>query len=502
MKRTVIDWAGIVLAFMLVPCTALAFDSGSTGVDGDFNPTVSTEVVLPPSGVLNYRSVNIPAGVTMSFKRNATNTPVVMLVQGNATIAGRIDLSGSDGAPTGSAAGGSLTAEGIPGRGGPGGFDGGRGAPPGSVAGPVGSTLGATGGNGLGPGGGGGGVSVISRGLGYYSNHNAVGGGGFRFEGEAGNVAIGDDHVEFLLTTAGGSAYGNDALVPLIGGSGGGGGAGGTIFHGAGGGGGGGALLIAVSGRLDFTGSLLANGGLGGLVKVDTSVGLDENGCGGGGSGGAVRLMATNIAGNGEISVNGGRSPSPFCSGPPGRGSVGRVRTEAEYASRLVDGLPGPLFAAGERSLRFASVAGIAVPANPTGSKDVTVPTATPNPVTITLATTGVPVGSTVKVSVTPQYGSPPILVDSPPTAGSLDNATTSVAIDIPPGHSVLSAQTTFMVVAAVGDALSRFAQGERVEKVTLTSTLGQGEKATLHTVAGKQFEVEPALLKLAALLQ
>ncbi len=66
----------------------------------------------------------------------------------------------------------------------------------------------------------------------------------------------------------------------------------------------------------------------------------------------------------------------------------------------------------------------------------------------------------------------------------------------------MLSAQITFMVVAAVGDALSRFAQGERVERVTLTSTLGQGEKATLHTVAGRQFEVEPALLKLAALLQ
>jgi len=83
-----------------------------------------------------------------------------------------------------------------------------------------------------------------------------------------------------------------------------------------------------------------------------------------------------------------------------------------------------------------------------------------------------------------------------------LDNSTTSVSLDIPPGHSVLSAQTSFTVVAAVGDALSRFAQGERVEKVTLTSTLGQRDKATLHTVAGRQFEVEPALLKLAALSQ
>jgi hypothetical protein len=145
-------------------------------------------------------------------------------------------------------------------------------------------------------------------------------------------------------------------------------------------------------------------------------------------------------------------------------------------------------------------VAGIPVPASPTGFGDVTVPTATANPVSITLATSGIPVGSTVKVSVTPQLGRRSRSTVRQPSA-SLDNATTSVSLDIPFGHSVLSAQTSFIVLAAVGDALSRFAQGERVEKVTLTSTLGQGEKATLHTVAGRQFEVEPALLKLAALL-
>lgn len=164
-------------------------------------------------------------------------------------------------------------------------------------------------------------------------------------------------------------------------------------------------------------------------------------------------------------------------------------------------GAPNPIFLIGSPTLRFATVDGIPVPANPTGFGDVAVPATTANPVTITLATSGIPVGSTVKVSVLPRSGTP-VSMDSPPTVGSLDNATTSVSIDIPFGNNVLSAQTSYTVVAAVGDALSRFAQGERVEKVTLTSTLGQGDKATLHTVAGRQFEVEPALLKLAALLQ
>ncbi|WP_186406699.1 hypothetical protein [Candidatus Accumulibacter aalborgensis] len=164
-------------------------------------------------------------------------------------------------------------------------------------------------------------------------------------------------------------------------------------------------------------------------------------------------------------------------------------------------GLPGSLFVTGQPALRFATVAGIPVPASPTGFGDVTIPTTTANPVTLTLATSGIPIGSTVKVSVIPRYGAP-VTVDSPPTAGSPDNATTSVSVDIPFGNNVLSAQTTYTVVAATGDALSRFAQGERVEKVTLTSTFGQGNKTTLHTVTGKRFDVDPALLALAAISQ
>jgi len=156
---------------------------------------------------------------------------------------------------------------------------------------------------------------------------------------------------------------------------------------------------------------------------------------------------------------------------------------------------------AGQPDLRFSTVAGIAVPASPTGSNDVTVPPASVNPVSIELATSGVPVGSVVKVSVIPRFGAA-ISVDAPPTAGSLASATTSVSLDIPVGHNVLSAQTSFTVIAAVGDALSRFAQGERVEKVTISSTLGQSGTATLHTVGGKQFEIDPALLQLATIAQ
>ncbi len=129
MKRTIIDLAGIALGFALLSCTALAFDSGSTGVDGDFNPPVTIEVPLPPSGVFNFRSVNIPLGVPVTFSRNATNTPIVMLVQGDVTVAGTIDISGKPGADVGPAGDGNRADDGTPGQGGPGGLDGGYGTP-------------------------------------------------------------------------------------------------------------------------------------------------------------------------------------------------------------------------------------------------------------------------------------------------------------------------------------------------------------------------------------
>src|SRR3972149_6220902 len=76
---------------------AQTFSSGSTGADGAFNPTTNTTLALPPNGVFNFTTINIPAGVTVTFTRNTTNTPVSLLASGNVIIAGTIDVSGSPG---------------------------------------------------------------------------------------------------------------------------------------------------------------------------------------------------------------------------------------------------------------------------------------------------------------------------------------------------------------------------------------------------------------------
>ena len=129
----------VIIALVVLagtPASAQTFNSGSTGADGPFSPTGNTTLTLPPSGVFNFTTINIPSGVTVTFTRNAGNTPAILLATGNVTINGTLDVSGSAAGPFG-----------RPGLGGSGGFDGGPGAD--------GITTGLAG-IGLGPGGGGG----------------------------------------------------------------------------------------------------------------------------------------------------------------------------------------------------------------------------------------------------------------------------------------------------------------------------------------------------------
>lgn len=466
----------MVAALALVPSLALAFNSGSTGADGAFSPTVNTQLQLPPSGVFNFTTVNIPTGVTVTFKKNTTNTPVVILATGDVVVSGVIVLVGSGAPASGTAGGGALGDDGVPGTGGPGGYDGGRGGAGDKVSG----------GNGIGPGGGEGGR--------YSTQYQSYfGGGGGSFGGSGGSGWPWDN-----TQVKTGPTYGSSALLPLVGGSGGGGGTGGLNFNGGGGGGGGGAILIASSGTVNITGTINAAGGNGAQTA-----GIGSGGAGAGGSGGAIRVTATTIQGNGTLwAVGGGAGDNPNNGlGTAGGGGVGRIRLEAENFTRTAAttpdytfSAPGPVFIAGFPTLAITSVAGVAAPAAPTGNADITLPSTTPNPVTVTFQTTGVPVGNTVKLTVLPANAAPTTVV-SPALTGTTDLATASVNVNLPTGPSVLQATTTYTIVVAMGEALSMYAQGERVEKITLAATLGGPSKVILVTVSGKEYEVSPAVL-------
>ena len=207
----------------------------SDGSDGAFAPVANVEIDLglattalwtaPGSGngvydpekwavVFKYSSVNIPAGVTVTFKNHPSYAPVVWLVQGNVTIAGELNLDGKSGGVAGSVE--AL----IPAEPGPGGF---RGA----AKGPLGY------GQGLGPG-------ARPGDIGRYSE-----------------------------------AYGNPQIVPLIGGSG---GSASYWHYDRIPNGGGGAILIATQASVSLIGTITANSpnqpsmsGSGGAIKIIAS---------------------------------------------------------------------------------------------------------------------------------------------------------------------------------------------------------------------------------------
>src|SRR5205823_2770757 len=138
---------------------------------------------------------------------------------------------------------------GVPGAGGPGGYDGGRGGREDASQ----RVEIIRGGTGLGPGGGEGGIDG-ANGCSLNRYYKYIGTGG----AYAGNVYTAYANYYCSSGTSGplGKAYGSALLQPLIGGSGGGGGRGGVTYPGSGGGGGGGAILIASSGTLRLTGTI------------------------------------------------------------------------------------------------------------------------------------------------------------------------------------------------------------------------------------------------------
>ena len=414
---------------------AHAIDIPSDGSDGAFEPVANMTVDLsqavtaawddPGDGngvydpaqwavIFKFSSVNIPAGVNVTFTNHPSRAPVILLVQGDVIIHGTVSLNGSVGH-----SGTGLRGNAEPG---PGGFRGGRG-----------SDSQTAGGGGMGPGG-----------ASYGANNDHAGSGGSH--GGAGTTA---------LTTWGASApgsagvtYGNPGLFPLIGGSGGAGSANGSL--GKGGGSGGGAILIATPGQIFLNGGISANGG------SATNVG-GGNRPSGAGAGGGIRLIADSISGTGNLQAIGGAAFSGGVNTTSGAGGVGRIRVETN-TNELVDlgnpaysqGLPGtvprifrdPL----TPQIRSVSLAGNPVPDDPRGkltfpNSDLVIPD--PGVKTLAIEAENVPVDGLVEIRVIRRTGQDAkILADF--VSGTLENSLWSANIPVDAGFSTVQVRAAF----------------------------------------------------------
>jgi len=390
------------------------FDSGSSGADGALNVTSNTSIPVQEDGIHEYTTINVANGATLTFTRNSLNTPVILLAQGEVTIAGTINLNGEAGRGVGDPLAGAPGSEAIPG---PGGYLGGVGAVPVFKGG---SGIGTSGG---GPGGG----AAANDPSGSPTNgYGRAGNGGSHFT--AGAKAA--DNPNQPAPT-----YGDIDLLTLTGGSGGAGGnfisSTDSVYDGPGGGAGGGGILIASSTSIIVSGTIQADGGAGQGGFGGAAAGT-TNGSGGG-AGGSIRLIANAVSGDGRLYTRAGGGASP--------GGVGRIHIEGFSVtgniinnSQPAPGVthPGPvkLPDANIPTIQILTIGGQTVPTPPTGSTtvpDVTIPASTPNPVTIEIATTNIPDGAIIHLRITLSSGDI-VAADSAPVSGNATTASANLA--------------------------------------------------------------------------
>jgi hypothetical protein len=256
-----------------------------SGADGVFAPTTDVTIDTSTKTCLQFRSFQLPAGVTLTV---VGNNPLYIKVQGACRVDGKIESSGAAGAP-----GKANQAGGIGGVGGAGGGRGGIGGA--SAASPF---LG-TGGDGTGsrPGVGGKDAGPVP---GTFLDPVGGGGGG----GNASAGAKGGDPNGTKKTPNVSGAGGKSGVCRAGSGGGGGGGdidsltKGAENDGGAGGGGGGGWVTIAAP-AIGIAGEILCAGGAGGVSS-------GNGGGGGGGAGGGIDLISQRVTFTGTLSAVGG----------------------------------------------------------------------------------------------------------------------------------------------------------------------------------------------------
>lgn len=388
-----------VLLVVAAPACA-GIDIPSDGSDGAFNPTSSVEVDLslaaaaawdtpsptPGNGVYDpekwavvfkYTEVNIPSGVTVTFKNHPTRAAVVWLVQGDVTIGGGVRLNGDQTEP------------------GPGGFRAGAGSTPsGDISG------------GFGPGGG-----RYADGAGSYGT---LGGGNS------------------------GPTHGWPSIVPLIGGSG---SSGETTYGKGGTTGGGAILIASANTiSIDSLGLIRACGdawsastaqytGSGGAIRL---VAATVAGQGNLYATGGVAYSSSNRGGDGRIRIEAddvssqiGCLPDASVDAPDYPPVIWPADDWPSVKITHVAGLAAPNDP--RAGLTF-------------GSHDVTIPDPGPVTATVTLEATNMPTNWNVVVRIVPTHGQDST-VNAALVSGDETASVWEAQVTIPSGFAVLQAR-------------------------------------------------------------
>ena len=188
-----------------------------------------------------------------------------------------------------------------------------------------------------------------------------------------------------------------------------------------------------------------------------------------------------------------------------GAGGAGRLRVEAftntlsatmtgGVAASVTSGAPTSVTLSNAPTLQITSVGGVAAPASPTGSflaPDVVLPGTTTNPVTVSIAATNVPVGTTLSVTVVGFMGAATTST-STALSGTLSSSTATAAATVPTNEpSVITVSATFAIASLDGQG-PYYADGEAVDRVRVTAHGGGRSALAFITRSGREVPVSP----------
>ena len=170
------------------------------------------------------------------------------------------------------------------------------------------------------------------------------------------------------------------------------------------------------------------------------------------GSGGSIRLVSPTVGGGGSLLAGAGENPQ-FPGECGGSGGVGRIRVEALEVSgfgatvgdtRIVTLSPTtPLIPDPFPQLRVVRVAGMDVPASPSGSfSTVDVTFDSQAEVTIEIEASNIPEGTTVELTIWNETEGTQTLTSTPLAAG--DPLTATATATIPSGFSRIFSNATW----------------------------------------------------------
>ena len=156
---------------------------------------------------------------------------------------------------------------------------------------------------------------------------------------------------------------------------------------------------------------------------------------------------------------------------------------------RITTGIPGVVTPANLPTIRIVSVAGITPPNQPNGSlqgsPDIILPSNQTNPVSVALAASNVPLGTSLRVTLTPENGTR-VVVDSTTLTGTLASSTATASIAIPDGICVIQASGTIDVAS-----LGMFINGEPIKSVEVNAVFGGKQTVTYVTASNKRIKAE-----------